>query len=143
MHRELADLYARLGRRVAASSPRCEMSGRCCDFPRSDHELFATEVEEQYALAAAGGAVPAAASGQCPWYVDGLCGLRDGRPLGCRVYFCDPGWSTEMPEVYESFHAELRALHTRFERPYVYRRFVDGMAARRTATRPAAGESRS
>ena len=124
-HAALAELYARVDARVAAASPRCQMSGRCCDFPTSDHELYATDLERDYAVAMAGGAVPAVASGRCPWYVEGLCRLRDGRPLGCRVYFCDPDWAEAMPSVYEDFHRELGALHARFDVTYRYGRFVD------------------
>ena len=80
-----------------------------------------------YAVEEAGGGVPEAPSGRCPWHVDGLCRLRTGRPLGCRLYFCDPAWTDEMTEVYEIFHAELRALHARHGRDYRYRRFVDAV----------------
>ena len=122
---ELAGLYARLDAELEARRPRCDLSGRCCDFPTSGHRLYATDLETAHAVAAAGGAAPAAASGSCPWHVDGLCRNRAGRPLGCRVYFCDPGWAAEMPDVYERYHAELRALHDRHGLPYRYRLFVD------------------
>ena len=58
---ELAALYARVDVQIAAANPRCELSGRCCDFPRSSHRLFATDLETAYAAATAG-SVPAAAS---------------------------------------------------------------------------------
>ncbi|HZL98954.1 MAG TPA: hypothetical protein VFD43_01765 [Planctomycetota bacterium] len=121
---ELAALYARVDAEIAARRPRCELSGRCCDFPTSGQRLYATDLESGYALAAAGGAPPAP-SGSCPWYADGLCRNRAGRPLGCRVYFCDPAWEPDMPAVYERYHAELRALHERFGLPYRYRPFVE------------------
>ncbi|HZJ69582.1 MAG TPA: hypothetical protein VFF36_01525 [Planctomycetota bacterium] len=121
---ELAALYAHVDAEIAARRPRCELSGRCCDFERSDHRLYATDLETAAARAAAGG-VPDAPSGRCPWYVDGLCRNRAGRPLGCRVYFCDPGWESEMPAVYERYHAELRAVHDRHGLPYRYRLFVE------------------
>ncbi len=131
----LREFYERVDAHVASHSPRCEMSGRCCDFPRSEHELFCSDMETDYAVAAAGGAVPEAASGQCPWYVDGLCKLRDGRPLGCRLYFCDPDWDEAMTDAYERFHGELRALHERWGVPYSYRRFVEATAEWREAAR--------
>jgi len=126
---ELAVLYERVGEVVDAASPRCAMSGRCCDFPTSGQRLYSTDLETDYATRAAGGEVPAAVSGQCPWYVDGLCQNRDGRPLGCRVYFCDPEWGEVMPAIYERFHSELRALHEAHGLNYVYRLFVDAVAA--------------
>jgi len=135
----LAALYGRVDAEIDARSPRCELSGRCCDFPRSGHRLYATDLEADYALAARGGALPAAPSGLCPWYVEGRCRNRDGRPLGCRVYFCDPAWEDEMPAVYERFHAELRDLHERFALPYAYRPFVQSVRERPAAPLADAG----
>jgi Fe-S-cluster containining protein len=125
----LAAMYARVAEVVDAAGPRCEMSGRCCDFPTSGQRLYCTDLETEYAVKAAGGAVPAADSGQCPWYVDGVCQNREGRPLGCRVYFCDPEWEDAMPGTYERFHDELRALHEAHGLSYGYRLFVDALAA--------------
>ena len=124
---ELADLYRRVDERVAASSPRCEMSGRCCDFATSSHELWSSALEVEYARATWPSDVPRADSGLCPFHVDGLCTHREGRPLGCRIYFCDPDWSETMPTVYEAFHGELVALHADHQRPYSYRRFVEAV----------------
>ena len=123
---ELAALYARLDAEIAARNPRCELSGRCCDFPRSGHRLYATQPEVEYARRA-GVAPPPVASGLCPWWVDGRCANRAGRPLGCRIYFCDPAWEPQMPAVYERYHAELRALHARHDLPYRYASFVDAL----------------
>ena len=72
----LREFYERVDAHVASHSPRCEMSGRCCDFPRSDHELFCSDLETSYAVSAAGDTVPDASSGQCPWYVDGIWFVR-------------------------------------------------------------------
>jgi Fe-S-cluster containining protein len=124
---ELAALYARVDAEIAARNPRCELSGRCCDFPRSGHRLYATVPEAAFSLDAAGGSAPEAPSGLCPWWVDGRCANRAGRPLGCRIYFCDPGWTDAMPDVYERYHAELRALHERHGLPYRYAAFVEAV----------------
>jgi Fe-S-cluster containining protein len=126
---QITALYQRVGAVVEAARPRCEMSGRCCDFPTSGQRLYASTIETEYAVRAAGGAVPPAPSGQCPWYVDGLCKNRQGRPLGCRVYFCDPAWEAAMPGTYERFHDELRALHDAHGLRYDYRLFVDALDA--------------
>jgi hypothetical protein len=124
---ELEALYARVSDLLAQERPVCQMSGVCCDFPNTDHELWSSGLEVDYARATAGGAVPRVDSGLCPWHVDGVCAHRTGRPLGCRLYFCDPKWADRMPEVYELFHAELKALHDRFGLDYTYQRFVDAV----------------
>jgi hypothetical protein len=123
----LAGLYARVDAEIAARNPRCELSGRCCDFPRSGQRLYASALESAFAVDTAGGAAPDAPSGLCPWHVEGRCTHRQGRPLGCRVYFCDPGFAAEMPDVYERYHAELRALHEEHGVPYTYAPFVEAV----------------
>jgi len=122
--RELRELYERVDAEIAARNPRCELSGRCCDFPRSGHRLYATDIETALAVQARGGVVPPAASGLCPWWVDGRCTNREGRPLGCRLYFCDPSWKDEMTAAYERWHGELKALHARHALPYRYAEFT-------------------
>ncbi|MHC5212306.1 MAG: hypothetical protein ACYTG2_16435 [Planctomycetota bacterium] len=130
LHDDLAALYARVDADVAAGNPRCEMSGRCCDFPRSGQRLYATDLESGYAVARAGSVPDGVEAGTCAWYQEGMCRNREGRPLGCRLYFCDPAWEDAMPELYERYHAELKALHERHAVTYVYRQFVDAVAER-------------
>ncbi len=123
----LAALYGRVDAEISARNPRCELSGRCCDFPTSGHRLYASSLESAFAVATASAGVPDAPSGLCPWHVEGRCTQRQGRPLGCRVYFCDPGFADEMPAVYERYHAEVRALHDEFGIAYEYRPFVEAV----------------
>lgn len=123
---DLVALYAEVDEVVARHRPVCDVSGRCCRFDEVDHELWATELEIAHAVSVAGG-VPEASAGLCPWHVEGLCTLRDGRPLGCRTYFCDPAWAQTGPEVHELFHRRLGALHEKHGAVYGYRRFVDAV----------------
>ncbi len=127
----LADLYASVEKRTDEVRPTCNLSGRCCDFPKTDHELWSSGLELSYAIEKAGGVVPESSSGSCPWYVGGMCSLREGRPLGCRLYFCDESWAQEMGAAYEKYHGELMKLHEEAGIPYRYERFVDGVARAR------------
>lgn len=122
----LAILYRELDAELALHRPRCELSGRCCDFPTAGHELFATDLEVTFARRAAE-TVPAAPERLCPFWRMGRCELREGRPLGCRVYFCDPGFAAAMPEIAERFHRRIVALHESHGIPYRYRRFVSSV----------------
>jgi len=145
VHAELAALYERLDAEIARHAPRCELSGRCCNFPVSGQRLYSSDLESGFALAAAGGGLPEAPSGLCPWWVDGSCRQRAGRPLGCRVYFCDPAWESLMPVVYERYHAEIVALHERHALTYRYRPFIEAvrdpaLAMPARAADPARGE---
>ncbi|MEI8198293.1 MAG: hypothetical protein WCI73_20560, partial [Phycisphaerae bacterium] len=56
----------------------------------------------------------------CPYQVDNLCTVRAARPMGCRIYFCDPNAQAWQNRVYETYHARLRGLHEEFGVPYEY-----------------------
>jgi hypothetical protein len=120
-HAELLALYADVDAAVAAANPRCDASGRCCRFGEWGHTLFLTAPEAETLFAEpfpAGGAV---AADLCPYQVGGLCAARERRPLGCRVYFCDPAWAERMPAAMEAALAGLKALHERADLPWDYR----------------------
>jgi len=124
---DLLAAYAEVEALIAERAPRCEMSGRCCRFDEAAHQLWCTELELRHALDAAGGEVPAAPEGLCPWHIDGLCSLREGRPLGCRTYFCDPSWTEAGEQLHERLHGVITALHETHNVPYAYVRFVDAV----------------
>jgi Fe-S-cluster containining protein len=136
---ELEALYADLDRELSVLRPLCQRSGRCCRFRQAGHQLWTTEVELDYLVHHAG--VPAALAtagtdpGTCPYLKDGLCGVRDHRMLGCRIYFCDPGYEAAMGPLYEKYHARMKELHRRHGVPYRYEEFL-GALTRRAAALP-------
>jgi Fe-S-cluster containining protein len=116
----------------ATSRPVCTASGRCCDFQRTGHALFVTGLEVAWTLdripaerAISEGDVTAAIdAGDCPFLVaDGSirrCGVHPARPMGCRVYFCDPTRERFVQDLAERGARLVRELHDRFGVPYVY-----------------------
>lgn len=122
-HARLGELYADLEAELAALAPRCELSGRCCDFPRSGLSLYATDLELEWLRARTGGGRnhhPAL----CPHWVAGRCEARDGRPLGCRLYFCDEEKAAALEELSVRFHARLKRIHDETGQPYRYGPFL-------------------
>ena len=111
-HRLLRDLYAGLDAAVAALGPACGLSGRCCRFHETGHTLFLSAPEASLLLDEAPSPVrPLDSGATCPWQsATGLCTARDARPLGCRVYFCDPAYQRHAPELSETFIARLKRL---------------------------------
>jgi hypothetical protein len=114
MNRELAErleaIYAAADAAVAGAGPRCDASGRCCRFREYGHTLFISQIEADYLLQHApkiGGPVTDAA---CPYQVENLCKARDWRPLGCRVYFCDPNYQETGAEISERGVRALKVL---------------------------------
>ena len=119
-------------RDVRASRPVCTASGRCCDFARTGHDLFVTGLEVAWTLdriptdrAIGGGDIDTAESrGDCPFLIaDGSisrCGVHPARPMGCRVYFCDPTREQFVQDLAERGASLVREMHDRFGIPYVY-----------------------
>lgn len=120
---ELGDLYAELEREIARLKPRCELSGNCCDFPSFGHELFATDLEAEYARRS--GAVLATEDPRlCPFWVERRCTARAGRPLACRTFYCDPSYEEAMHELTERHHDRVRQIIARHGLSYRYGLFV-------------------
>ena len=44
----------------------------------------------------------------CPFQVNNLCTARDARPLGCRIYFCDPAYQDTGTAITEDAVARLK-----------------------------------
>src|SRR5687767_4148795 len=92
---DLLNLYAEIDAEIAAESPRCDASGRCCRFSEYGHTLFLSAVEGELLFERE----PEIGGGECPYQINQLCTARERRPLGCRTYFCDPKYAHRMPEI--------------------------------------------
>ncbi|WP_428389651.1 YkgJ family cysteine cluster protein [Mucisphaera sp.] len=127
----IAALYANLDKAVEDRSPRCDQSGRCCSFEAYGHRLYVTALETARFLRHAPpvpqsteptNSLPLLHQHQpgCRYQVDKLCTVHTIRPLGCRVYFCEPGTEAWQQDTYEHFMAQLRHLHEEHHIPYAY-----------------------
>ncbi|MEW4566325.1 hypothetical protein AB1L88_00515 [Tautonia sp. JC769] len=120
----LQQLYAELDSEVARLGPVCELSGRCCRFQEYDHTLFVSEAEAAVLISdAPPPARPLDAGETCPWQDGhGRCGARAARPLGCRVYFCDPKFDGQAGPLTERYLARIRRLVDGLGLPWNYAR---------------------
>jgi hypothetical protein len=118
----LTTLYAALDAAVAAFGPVCELSGRCCRFAEFDHTLFLSSVEAELLLADAPAPARALDDGAtCPWQdAAGRCTARGARPLGCRVFFCDPAYLPHAAGLSEEFLGRLKRLVEDLGLPWDY-----------------------
>ena len=119
---ELGAIYARLDAEIQAAGPSCGLSGRCCRFAEYGHTLFVSAPEFGLLLADAPPPPRAVDDGEtCPWQdAWGRCSAREARPIGCRVYFCDPSFEDRGPELTERYLAEVGALADRLGLPRDY-----------------------
>lgn len=116
----LLDLYARLSRDLAPLAPACRACGACCDFARFDHVLCTTAWEAAVLRDLHGPRASVSPAG-CPYQEAGRCAAREGRPLGCRLYFCRPGDAAEALETLSiRYHEALETLHRTHGVPWRY-----------------------
>jgi hypothetical protein len=59
-------------------------------------------------------------AGLCPFWRDGRCSIRPARPLGCRLYFCDPGDPALSEQLCQHAHRELAQVSASFNVTWWY-----------------------
>ncbi len=120
----MADFYSDLDAAIAAHQPECRNRGACCRFREFGHSLYVTTLEVAYFLARhPSPTTPTARSspdGCCPFHVNGQCTTRQGRPMGCRIFYCKKELQHWQGPMTEAFLARLKALHARLGVPYLY-----------------------
>ncbi len=151
IHLALTDLYQRIDADVASRNPVCELSGRCCNFDVYGHRLYVTGLEIAWFLhhappppARPRADHPTATANSpqpppegCPYQCGKICSVHTLRPLGCRLFFCDPAAEAWLNDVHEHYLAELRRLHDTHHIPYAYMEWRAGLAAASTRITPA------
>jgi Fe-S-cluster containining protein len=113
-------IYTAVDAAVAAAGPKCDASGRCCRFKEYGHTLFISQLEAEVLLAAAPPYKQPVSSDFCPFQDGNLCTAREPRPLGCRVYFCDPTYQETGNQITETYLQELKQLTDEFDLGWRY-----------------------
>ena len=108
----LHSLYGDLERDLARYGPLCRLSGRCCRFREYGHTLFISDPEARVLIADAPRPARPLDDGQsCPWQdARDRCTAREARPLGCRIFFCDPAFAEVSPQLSETYLGKLKQL---------------------------------
>jgi hypothetical protein len=113
IHAEIRAVYEQVDREVAAAGPVCVASGRCCRFKEYGHVLFVSNLEASVLLDQAPAYETPVSSEFCPFQQDKLCTARGPRPLGCRIYYCDPAYQSRANEITEKYLAQLKEIARR------------------------------
>jgi Fe-S-cluster containining protein len=103
-------VYARAEREIAAAGPVCVASGRCCRFKEYGHTLFVSNLEAAVLLEGAPAYELPVTADFCPFQKEKLCTAREHRPLGCRVFYCDPTYQETGARITETYLGELKEL---------------------------------
>jgi len=110
VRKDVLAVFAAADAAVSAAGPRCDASGRCCRFTEYGHTLFISSFEAEILLEGAPPYKGPVSRDGCPFQVNGLCTARDTRPLGCRIYFCDPAYQDRMAAITEEALAALKRI---------------------------------
>ena len=115
----MREFYAEADRLIAEQTPTCWNKGECCRFGQCGHRLYVTALEVCYYLAE-GETLLTVADDMCPHSHEGQCHARGRRPLGCRIFYCDPEAQAWQGSLTEDLLARLRALQDELNVPYFY-----------------------
>lgn len=119
-------IYREIAQATGERTPRCDRSGRCCHFEQFGHRMYVTGLEVATFLKRLNRTISPAdlaraeRDGACPFLEHGECSVHDIRPMGCRIYFCDPQAQEWQNELYERSHQRATELHTDHAIPYRY-----------------------
>jgi len=113
LRQEVMRLYADADKEVAAAGPVCVASGRCCRFKEYGHVLYLSGLEADVLLSAAPPYEAPVSADFCPFQKGNLCTAREPRPLGCRVYYCDPAYQQTCSDIMEKYTRRLKQLAER------------------------------
>ncbi len=103
-------VYAEVDAAVAAAGPKCESSGRCCRFKEWGHVLYLSALEAEVLLESAPPYEQPISPDFCPFQKENLCTAREPRPLGCRIYFCDPAYQETGNAIMERAIGKLKRI---------------------------------
>jgi len=128
VRRQITAIHDEVADRINDRGRVCTASGRCCNFERYGHRLYVTGLETAMTLDAipvvraikAGDIELAQQAGTCPFVVSRLCGVHPVRPVGCRVYFCDPSAKIWVNELAEFAADAVKRVHDDFGIEYRY-----------------------
>ena len=110
LRRLMDELYAEVDAAVAAASPKCDASGRCCRFKEWGHVLYLSGLEAEVLLESAPPYEQPVSPDFCPFQKENLCTAREPRPLGCRIYFCDPAYQETGNAIMERALEKLKRI---------------------------------
>jgi hypothetical protein len=120
LDRRVKELYREVDLAVQAAGPVCVASGRCCRFKEYGHTLFLSNLEAEVLLAEAQQFDQPVSNDFCPFQRENLCTAREPRPLGCRIYFCDPNYQEKGNRISEIYLRRLKSLADEFEVAWRY-----------------------
>ena len=132
LRQQVFRLYEEAEAEIRSHAPVCVASGKCCRFADYGHTLFLSHLEAQALLHTAPPYTRPTNRNFCPFQVELLCTARHERPLGCRVYYCDPSYAGKGEAITEKYLAQLKSLSNTWDLGWHYAPLHDFLDQGRT-----------
>ena len=124
----MADVYRRADAETTRGRALCLGGGACCKFDLTAHRLYLSTGELAFLCQSPPADPRRCRLGRCPYQVAARCSARQHRPLGCRLFFCDPRARDWSRPCHERYHREIQLLHERRRVPYLYAELTGSLA---------------
>ncbi len=117
-------MYRQLDRKIKSFGNKCDNCKRCCNFQESKLDLFVSNIEFSYfVMNVSESIVPE--GNVCPYLSQSGCSVREFRPIGCRIYFCNPNEGYLQSDIYESSLNDIKKFVGELGLPYGYYRWIN------------------
>ena len=118
---QMHELYLNLDNTIAAAAAQCDNCGKCCDFGSFGHRLYVTTLEILYFLNGRNpNKLQSIPKGRCPYQLPTGCDMRNHRPAGCRIFYCNSLDADYQNELTEQVLNRLRQMHQSLGAVYYY-----------------------
>jgi len=125
----MEEFYREVDRAVAEYAPVCRNRGLCCRFDAYGHRLYVTTAEVAFFVRGMSDHWRTLTTGRsCPFQVEGQCVARAYRPLGCRIFFCDPATTDWQSHEYERHLRLLKQVMDKLDIDYRYMEWLSALA---------------
>lgn len=128
----MREFYEQTDAAISREQATCWNKGECCRFGQFGHRLYVTAIEAAYYLAGHP-TPPPITEDTCPHAHGGQCHAREHRPLGCRIFYCDPNAQNWQGPLTEERLGRLREMHESFGLDYFYADWMEVLNAIHTA----------
>jgi hypothetical protein len=116
---ELSQIYKELDQCLSEIAPECRACGECCHFDSFGHVLYASSLEVDYLLEK-NGPPKEVPKNVCPYLVNNSCTAREGRTLGCRIFFCQKDWQDTSQDLYHIYFRRIKELSIKYQLEWRY-----------------------
>lgn len=119
---QVAEIYQDIAGYIESAMPACDSCGKCCNFGRYGHRLYASTMEMLVFFHFSRAITPFGSTEEdkCIYRDKSGCSMYEGRTAGCRIFYCRDFPDELQNEIYEQIMERLKQLHNHCGAVYYY-----------------------